>query len=168
MRTGFLYSLYLFSSFVQGSLLLSAAMLSRMPAPSHARCPHATCHATATDPLLRPHPRPNSKHNQNQPKKHSFLDTGPPACCLQLGQLTSRDHEGCVQLPASPGSSPGSCIQGRLHFKKKNEKVKNKNNPSLERVCKPRGRTLLLAGSLSPTQQSQEPPSKTPVWAMEP
>lgn len=48
MRTGFLYSLYLFSSFVQGSLFLSAVMLSRMPAPSHARCPHAMCHTIVT------------------------------------------------------------------------------------------------------------------------
>lgn len=81
MRTRFMYSLYLFSSFVQGYFCL-LPMLSRMPAPSHASCPHATCHmphCSHPDSLLGPHPRPNSKHNQNQPKKHFLgLVASPP------------------------------------------------------------------------------------------
>lgn len=97
-----MYSLYLFSSFVQGSLLLSAAHVV-----SHActlACTLPACHmphCSHPDPLLRPHPRPNSKHNQNQPKKH-FLGTAtslpPPADC-------AAGREGCV-LTSQPRAFP--------------------------------------------------------------
>lgn len=83
-RTGFLYSLYLFSSFVQGSLLVSAANVV-----SHActlACPLPACHVphcSTHTPCsgLKGQTQNTKKHNQNQPKKH-FLGTAassPPS-----------------------------------------------------------------------------------------
>lgn len=122
MRTGFLYSLYLFSSFVQGSLFLSAAMLSRMPAPSHARCPHVTCHTVATQ---TPHLGLTQGQTPNTIRTSQRSIPGHRAARsrLQPRRPASRDREGCVQLPASPGSSQGLAFKGDHILKRKTEKV---------------------------------------------
>lgn len=122
MRTGFLYSLYLFSSFVQGSLFLSAAMLSRMPAPSHARCPHVTCHTVATQ---TPHLGLTQGQTPNTIRTSQRSIPGHRAARsrLQPRRLASRDREGCVQLPASPGSSQGLAFKGDHILKRKTDKV---------------------------------------------
>lgn len=103
-----MFSLYLFSSFVQGSSLLSAAnvvshactLACLLPA---CRVPHCSTHL---DSLLGPHLRPNStQNNQNQPKKH-FLGTvaiSPPA---RWGVT-----DGCHYLPAQ-ASSQGLAFKG--------------------------------------------------------
>lgn len=116
MRTGFVYSLYLFSSFVQGSLLLSAANVV-----SHAYtlartlpCPHAMCHTVAPRPLARASPKAKLQ-TQSETAKEAL----PGHSC----QLPTSSVVGIwrLPLPASPGLFPGSCIQGRLHFKKENK-----------------------------------------------
>lgn len=103
-------SLYLSSGFLQGSLLLSAADVV-----SHActlACTLPACHVphcSHTDPLLGPHPRPNSKHNLNQPKKHPWAR--PPAPPLQ-------------PWPASPGLFQGLAFKGDYILKRKPERLK--------------------------------------------
>lgn len=115
--------MYLFSSFVQGSLFLSAAMLCRMPAPSHARCPHVTCHAVATQ-------TPRSGLTQGQTpntirtSQRSISGHRATSSRLQPRRLASRDREGYVQLPARPGSSQGLAFKGDYILKRKTEKVK--------------------------------------------
>lgn len=107
-------------------------MLSRMPAPSHARCPHATCHAVATDLSLGPHPRPNSKHNQNQPKKH-FPGTG---------------------LPAGP-HGPGRGLPGAAHSWVITRQRKSRTQPASQpsRLLAPR-----WAGPVAPEAPDAAPP----------
>lgn len=100
-------------------------MLSRMPAPSHARCPHAMCHTVAPRPLARASPKAKlktQKHNQNQPKKH-FLGTAvssPPPAWWGV-------TDGCHYLPAQ-GSSQGLAFKGDYILRRK-QKMFNTKSP---------------------------------------
>lgn len=152
MRTGFLYSLYLFSKLRPGFTLFVCCHVV-----SHARtlaCPLPACpvpRRSHTDPSLGPHPRPNSKHNQNQPKKHFRAPGRQPAASARTAH--EQGPEGC-SVTSEPGlSPPGPCFQGRFRFKGKTE-VKNKNHPSLRGSASLEGEHLLcLNGAPFPAHQ---------------
>lgn len=104
-----MFSLYLFSSFVQGSSLLSAAnvvshactLACLLPA---CRVPHCSTHL---DSLLGPHLRPNSKHKTIRTSQRSTSWAQLPSP-LQLGGGVT---DGCHYLPAQ-ASSQGLAFKG--------------------------------------------------------
>lgn len=104
-------------------------MSSRMPAPSHARCPHATCHAVATQTPclgLTQGRTPNTIRTSQRSMSWARAASSPAPSPGQLAAGT----QGCVST-SQPRAYPGTCIQGRLHFKKKIQKVKKKKKSTL-------------------------------------
>lgn len=114
-----MYSLYLFLSFVQGSLFLSAANVV-----SHActlACTLPACHVPRCShrPLARASPKAKLQ-TQSEPAKEALPGHGRQLSRLQC-ELAPAGSQGCIST-SQPGLFPGSPIQGRLHFKKKNRK----------------------------------------------
>lgn len=119
-RTGFLYSLYLFSSFVQGSLLVSAANVV-----SHActlACPLPACHV----PHCSTHTPCSGLKGQTQNTKNTIRTSQRSTSWAQLPALPPPAWwgvtDGCHYLPAQ-GSSQGLAFKGDYILRRKQKKT---------------------------------------------